>query len=127
MYTTQYFIDKFTAIPEENWFVGNYVNPNNPNQCCALGHCNIRPHNDLFFLESKADLEGKYLNILFFKYLQINVTYINDDKFRVIYKQSTPKARILAALNDIKTKQQVEISDPPIYVEDMIELCEIPG
>lgn len=124
MYTTQYFIDKFTAIPDNKWYTGSFVNPSNTDQRCAFGHCHV-----VNFKENtlKENAEQQNLNKLFSIYLELSVVQVNDNLCLNPYKYSSPKARILAALNDIKAKQQTEISDPPVYVEDMIELCEIPG
>ena len=38
-YDVLYFIEKFEAIPEERWYTGEFTNPYNPKQKCALGHC----------------------------------------------------------------------------------------
>lgn len=37
-YNIQYFIDKFEAIPEENWCTGTLKDGN---RLCAFGHCNM--------------------------------------------------------------------------------------
>ena len=39
--TIQYFIDKFEAIPEEEWTIGRLTDTET-GACCALGHCGVR-------------------------------------------------------------------------------------
>lgn len=95
--TAQYFIEKFEAIPEEKWTVGEYEDGG---RCCALGHCGVRaghpltPEEDaLTMLFLKADAENTLI-----------VSRVNDG-FDPRYPQPTPKQRILAALRDIAAKE----------------------
>jgi hypothetical protein len=88
-----YFIQKFEAIPDEMWTTGvNYP------ARCAINHCQgqetiafIKLFEDAFPCES-------------FLY---SAAVINDGRHPA-YKQPTPKARILAALRDIKAKQEAQ-------------------
>lgn len=89
-YTVQYFIDKFSAIPEEDWIIGEYQNEIG---CCALGHCGER--------ETKATVDGRELRILFRNFLGEDVSFINDGASSS-FPQDTPKARVLSALKRIK-------------------------
>jgi hypothetical protein len=92
MYTAQYFIDKFEAIPEEEWCTGaiSYEGKH-----CAYGHCGyMHTHTD----ESSA-LRGLFQKLERFTF----VTEVNDCK-EAPYLQETPKQRILAALRDIVEK-----------------------
>ena len=86
--TVDYFIQKFEAIPEEKWTERTYEFENKK---CALGHCD---YNNIF-----GSLESVAL-IKFFYGLK-NTTDINDG-CDPRYPQPTPKARILAALRDLK-------------------------
>jgi hypothetical protein len=84
----EYFINKLSAIPDERWTVGpGCAAPRG--YTCALGHC---------FGYSWLTLIN-----LFRVHLDIGVGDTNDGK-EGAYQQSTPKARILAALADIKAK-----------------------
>lgn len=103
IYNVDYFIAKFSAIPEEKWFIGDYHS--NDGKSCALGHCNHH--------HERPNIEGVKLHELFKElYGFIQVADVNDGK-REEYKQPTPKQRILAALYDIKAKQQPEVKPEP--------------
>lgn len=88
-YTVDYFINKFEAIPEDEWFVGYFQNEYNSKQKCALGHCD--------YDNISSSKEGRILINLLNGY----VSEINDGK-HTQYQQTTPKQRILAALYDVK-------------------------
>lgn len=96
MYTVDYFIEKFEAIPEANW-TRFYVGRNGIH--CALGHCGYTSGG--FTEEASALCKLFDLNIGTF------VTKIND-RVTASYSQPTPKQRVLAALYDMKSKQAVE-------------------
>lgn len=89
-YTIDYFIEKFEAIPEDNWITGKYYDPEVG--CCALGW---------------ASYDGITVTdevIFFSKLFQKNnlvASQVNDNLCSK-YRQPTPKQRILAALRDIK-------------------------
>jgi hypothetical protein len=93
-YDAIYFINKFSKITDELWGMGFY---NQDGVCCALGHCGVTdgysPSNDSFHTPEADALRGLF---------GIGaVDYINDGLDNR-YPQSTPKARILAALEDVK-------------------------
>jgi hypothetical protein len=93
-YTVDYFIDKFTAIDDELWTTGAF---HDVNGCkCALGHCGMdHPHH--------TSVEALAL-IALFDDAALSVVGVNDG-LSAQYTQDTPKARILAALSDIKKTQ----------------------
>jgi hypothetical protein len=93
-YTVDYFIEKFSAIPDEKWWTGDYENKG---RFCALGHCGEK------FMRGGMTEESMALGRLFEEYLICAVASVNDGKG--LYPQPTPKARILAALQDIKAKE----------------------
>lgn len=99
-YNVDYFIAKFSAIPEERWITGVMTDKN---KYCALGHCGAGNP-----LAGNADFnhteESKALNKLFKANFNEPAWKINDSK-DYGYPQSTPKQRILAALQDIKKAQ----------------------
>jgi len=85
-YTIHYFITKFTAIPEDRWCTG--FSRNREGQCCAYGHCQSIPN--IATNESRA----------LCKFLDGRVASINDGFDFDTIEDSTPKQRILAALQD---------------------------
>lgn len=94
-YDVDYFIKKFEAIPEENWFTVRYVNPRNSQQMCALGHCGLAD-------EEEFSLEGRAL-IDLFNLRNIQVVEVNDNLSGMFSRLGdTPKKRILEALRRIK-------------------------
>lgn len=106
----QYFIDKFQAIPEEKW--GTDALQQGNGRRCALGHCtpeldNFPGRQVLNFtnigLKTYTE-EGKALAAVFNKVTE-GVVCINDGTSE-IYKQDTPKQRILAALQDCLLLEQ---------------------
>lgn len=97
-YNVDYFINKFEAIPDCQWTVGQLTN--NQGQYCALGHCSYTVKNGL-------TEESNALEKLIIAYYNTSVVAINDNLQR--YPEgnftsygSTPKERILTALRQIK-------------------------
>lgn len=87
----QYFIDKFSAIPDDQWRCdGFYGEDGEPR--CALGHCGL-----LGNLLNKATPESDALYEAILKVSPNGVTKLNDTPSEN-FPQLTPKARILAAL-----------------------------
>jgi len=91
-YNADYFIAKFEAIPEEMWTTKTFLN--DQGQCCALGHCGARDGTNM-------TAEGEALLDLFSAFPK-GVVSTNDTPSL----HSTPKQRILAALHDIKAKEE---------------------
>lgn len=105
MYTIQYFIDKFSAIPEDQWC--SHMQHNAQGQRCAYGHCvplEDRNHwfsNGLLYPEGQA--LGK-LDELYFPERPFHMANINngsDERFQ----QPTEKQRVLAALQWCKEQE----------------------
>ncbi len=101
-YTVDHFIAKFEAIPDTLWTTVLYTSSGDPARHCALGHCGI-------VCGSEQTEEAAALRALFTAAAapgddSFNVVLVNDCAHRR-YQQPTPKARILAALRDIKAKQ----------------------
>src|SRR5689334_15882823 len=98
-YDVNYFIDKFSAIPEEDIGIGSTESH------CGYYHCGYR--HDYFGDEAYA-LTNLFAILNPLEDLrQMIFTRINDGCDRR-YQQPTPKQRILAALYDIKTMQNTE-------------------
>lgn len=91
-YDVDYFIAKFEAIPDERWCVYDY---RNGPQRCARGHCGQTSFRDT--------PESTALGELFDNNIGDGPSMVNDGNVEE-YQQPTPKARILAALHDIKAK-----------------------
>jgi len=101
IYDVDYFISKFSAIPDSKWGVRKYKNNG---KRCALGHCGVTL--------GKSTEEGEVLSRLFFDKFEVPITRINDAtnshksfKFYrtdALFLGNTPKKRILAALELIK-------------------------
>lgn len=92
MYNKQYFINKFSAIPDSLWCVGILTGING--QHCAIGHC---------MNTGKFPYEDTSLRILLDTSMDRRTVRINDG-LDAAYQQPTPKARILAALADLPDK-----------------------
>lgn len=95
-FTRDYFIAKFEAIPDAQWHVGHYRDPQNPARRCALGHCRNSKEGAAFSFEESTDEEMALHGLL----AGSGPAVVNDGKVSR-YQQPTPKARILAALRDL--------------------------
>jgi hypothetical protein len=110
-YNVDYFIGKFSAIPEGRWTTGDFKKGN---RFCANGHCGITADNylnpneeakalaELFKLTSIKRKVSEYDSDIF------NYTVVINDGLVFEYNQNHPKQRILAALQDVKKLQEVE-------------------
>lgn len=104
-YDVNWFIKKFEAIPEDKWVVGVFQEGD---KCCAQGHCGMNENNCWpIWNGERPDHEGYALYRFFPDEYMLNVAGINNGQ-HPDYQQSTPKARILAALYDIKAKIEKE-------------------
>lgn len=91
-YDKKYFIEKFSAIPDELWTTGEDFNETT-GKCCARGHCGSRGCAD-------SSEECMALYRVFFSDMNSMPVDINDG-YDPRYQQAHPKQRILAALNDL--------------------------
>lgn len=116
-YTVDYFIDKFAAIPEDQWAMGTF---NHGGRKCVNGHCGARYahivqeqtgevaglQKVLFPLCEDVELPGthrkEYEMTTRYSVTAAKINNGTDDR----YQQATPKQRILAALADIKRMEQ---------------------
>lgn len=92
-YDANYFIQKFEAIPENQWCTGIYVHEGTR---CALGHCGVLNEDDG---EVVGEARGLCIVIESAFGPTVNVTAINDGEDHR-FLQFTPKQRMLAALRD---------------------------
>lgn len=100
IYDIDYFINKFSSIPEEKWCADHFVNGK---KHCALGHCGQDP------FTGRTEESHSLINL--FPHKQ-SVSAINDGG-NEDYQQPTPKQRVLAALNDLKNKPTMNINAEP--------------
>lgn len=91
IYDVDYFIKKFTAIPEEDWAVEEFVTKDNKR--CVLGHCGVTDDADVLTVEAIV------LSRLIYSNFDVLTVDINDgNRNDTEYLGNTPKKRILAAL-----------------------------
>lgn len=111
IYNVDYFIKKFEAIPERLFTI---FKRHNGEKHCAHGWCDpartsrFNTPEEIAFSElaSQISLNGRPLQ---------GFATINNG-MNPNYNQRTPKQRILAALYDIKAKQQPEVKERIVYV-----------
>lgn len=82
-----YFIAKYEAIPEDKIIAGKWID--GKGGCCGMGHCGR-------FGPYQSTPESLALAAILPNWQGIN------DGFSLVYKQETPKQRLLAALRDAK-------------------------
>jgi hypothetical protein len=129
MYTIQYFIDKFSAIPEDQWCSRTQINASG--QRCAYGHCApagltlLNFSNGAHFPEGAAfaQLDKTYFPCEYFQFADIN----NGEDLR--FQQPTEKERVLAALQWCKEQEAQALiakalTDPDEEEDDDDELDE---
>lgn len=118
-YTVDYFIRKFSKIPEEKWTTGDWCIGD---KFCSNGFCGMHGANYNFGTPEAVAFNKliKHLKITIDKnsigkcekYFWSVSVYINDGDTEE-YQQPTPKQRILAALYDIKKLQEEQVGKAP--------------
>jgi hypothetical protein len=104
-YNKKYFVEKFSAIPEELWCQVELTDEDNPDCHCAMGHCGLRsehvvdttktedwPEEALALAELVRPISGA-------KCPFARVYNINDGNIEQF--GNNPKANILKALNQL--------------------------
>ena len=94
----------YEAIPDERWCCGHYVRWFGPmEQNCSLGHLGVRASEEiqLGFLGAE---DGNAVAAKLCIVTDQEIAAINDGK-RAEYPQPTPKARVLAFLQDLLAKK----------------------
>lgn len=109
-YTPDYYLEKFSDIPDDQWITGKYESDDGCKHC-AMGHCGARETgdggNELHTPESHCLIR------LFFVIVGIPYTVGRvNDRPSELFPQTTPKRRILAALHYIKLKQNANHPNP---------------
>lgn len=96
-YTVDHFLAKFEAIPDEKWCTKSF---HHLGQSCVEGLCFI----------AYGGLNGEHPALVRLLEPLTGGPYprMINDGLHADYQQSTPKARILAALRDIKAKQEAK-------------------
>ena len=121
MYTLDYFINKFSSIPDEKWCEGEY---DVGYAKCAMGHCGYALEKAIANISDGYSEESKALQKLFNKTKTPAVEAINDGEYYQ-YQQDTPKERILAALNDLKNTQPREDITKELAVLPVDEVADV--
>lgn len=107
MYTVDYFIKKFEAIPENKWNDHTQYNPDT-DTCCAFGHLQtIKGRQDGWKTPEGLGLADIFNSVGYCVNSNNWITDVNNGRSKK-YQQRTPKTRILAALYDIKAMQEKE-------------------
>ena len=108
-YTVDFFIKKFSKIPDSKWCKGSY---SKGDMYCALGHCGETDSG------KSTDESRALINLFLNRETQdyTSVADINDGRIRygtiakeympIVEKLKTPKARILAALRKLKGRKR---------------------
>lgn len=92
-YTIDYFIKKFTKIPNSKWTVGDFIDSSG--KSCALGHCG-------WCYGNYETEEGLALIDLFSVSGISSVAQLNDGGGSYNTYGKTPRTRILRALKNLK-------------------------
>ena len=107
-YTIQYFIDKFTKIPQSYWITGMYVSMESRLlhidgrliPCCALGHCGCR--------SGESTEESRALVDLFRRH-DLSIICVNDGiDTQFGSTKDSSKARVLCALESMQRQTNVQ-------------------
>jgi hypothetical protein len=121
VYDVDYYINKFERIPAWRWTTHLYTSTLLPFRHCALGHLGVGV--------STVGMTPEVHGIC--RILPL-VMSINDNRCER-YMQRTPKARVLAALYDVKAAQEKrkmedkkrwEITNPPVTAEQLVASLE---
>ena len=86
-----YFINKFTAIPEEDWAQGDYVD--RAGRCCALGHCGVRNDNEF---------QARLIEAHTLQSIAPAIVEVNDDTLDNDGYGDSPKSRVIAYLKELQ-------------------------
>ena len=99
-YTKEYFINKFSKIPEDDW--GRLTLNNH----CAMYHCGAQDSSEGYIINTEIEALAKLLNSIY-KPQEEEITLIEKHPEDVIWiindkRGNSPKNNILKALNSIK-------------------------
>lgn len=118
VYDVNFFIEFFDKIPDKFWCTGKFTDllkiedKKYQLQHCAIGHC-VAVDEQLGRLLNPLSTS---LNELFRKYYCLSTPMAINDGLSYHYRQFDPKTRILAALYDIKIKQEATEAKDQINV-----------
>lgn len=113
-YDIDYFINKFSVIPEDQWTTGE-LKEKGTNKYCAYGHCGVVTFN---LTEITNTPEAKALTLIFGGDMW-TVINMNDNKKWTPGTEigmcssygKTPKERILNKLNELKNEQNQQANN----------------
>lgn len=119
-YTIDYFLDKFSKIPEELWCIKALQNFSEGfEQRCFIGWCYPAGVDVEKQSEQGIYCEENMASARLFTKLKSLRSEINNGEDPK-YQQPTPRQRILAALRDIKALQDVETKVVPEVKERIV-------
>lgn len=95
--TLEQFRDYFAGIPEERWCVGKFVIDS---KCCARGHLGSR--SGIIITKADDNFAGLIMSLL-----HAHPSWINNWP-DVSFPQPTPRARILAAIDEAIAKRDLK-------------------
>lgn len=98
-YDVDHFIRKFEGIPEEKWCTGTLTDPEG--RSCAFGHCGVLA--EMLLIDDKWSQTPEAIALAGLLGGEWRVVDINDSHYQFC---RGPRARVLAALYDIKAKQK---------------------
>lgn len=99
-FDVDYFLNKFDAIPENEWTTHTYTRYEEVVKHCVFGHCGVRVANGI---DTTFTNESQALVYLFDQSLKISVININDNNVGFAFDlEETPKQHIMSALILIK-------------------------
>lgn len=99
-YTPAYFIKKLSAIPAKLWRTGD-LEDNGYGARCVLGHLGAELSYPLNSERDEESLELKAFRALWSNGHPADINDVGVLNGKQVYKQKTPKGRILAALRDL--------------------------
>lgn len=124
-----WFINFFTGIPDDQW-CQDTVGEANGGRRCAIGHCRFGIDGGIVDETGYGPTERALARLLStfawdaststLENLTI-ITNINDGK-NIAFPQSTPRARILAALREIQAKQEAAKPKVAVVVHECCHL-----
>lgn len=124
-YDVNYFINKFSKIPEKRWITDTFVGVNPLNRC-ARGFCLTAKSafkawrgKDAVEVLREYNEELVALDGLFGQVSEGIVIALINNGWVKEYQQATPKQRVLAALQDLKLEQ--ESAELMSEVKDIIQ------
>lgn len=104
-YNIEYFIEKFSAIPEDRWAMGTVLSEN---RSCALGHCGVRVAESGTAYTSTEEADALVKIFGGADKLNFGIVWRVNDNCVDIRWGDTPKERILNKLLSLSLQHPIE-------------------